>query len=134
MQHQRVEPPARLRGLDAARRFFAGSFSDPDRAREELLVAHLDGDTRCVHLARYDGGEAMVAMPVKAILADALAHGSHGVVLAHNHPGGDPVPSKDDCRATRLLVTAAQAIDVTVVDHLVFAGRECSSFRRMGLL
>jgi DNA repair protein RadC len=55
-------------------------------------------------------------------------------VLAHNHPSGDPRPSESDCGATRRLVAAAEALDCTVLDHLVFAGAHCTSLRRMGLL
>jgi DNA repair protein RadC len=61
-------------------------------------------------------------------------HGSAGIVRAHNHPSGDPSPSDSDCRSTRRLATAARALDCTILDHLVFAGEQCTSFRRMGLL
>ena len=59
---------------------------------------------------------------------------SAGIVLAHNHPSGDARPSDSDCRATRRLATAAEALDCTLVDHLIFAGDDCTSLRRMGLL
>lgn len=134
MDYQRPQTAARLCGTDAARRFFADCFGNVDSRHETLLVAHVDADTNCLHLARYDGCAGTVDLPVRAIIADALVHGSHGLVLAHSHPSGDPAPSSDDCRATRRLATAAEAIDVAVVDHLVFGGGQCSSFRRMGLL
>ncbi len=55
-------------------------------------------------------------------------------MLAHNHPSGDPTPSSGDKRATGQLAAAAEALDCTVLDHLVFGGDECTSFRQMGLL
>jgi DNA repair protein RadC len=55
-------------------------------------------------------------------------------VLAHNHPSGDPRPSQSDLRSTRRLATAAEALDCTILDHLVFAGAECTSLRRLGYL
>ena len=73
-------------------------------------------------------------MPVREIIVDAARLGSTGLVLAHNHPGGDARPSKADCRATRKLARAAEALDLAVLDHLIFAGQDCSSMRRMGLL
>lgn len=73
-------------------------------------------------------------MPVKQIIVDAARLGSAALVLAHNHPGGDARPSSADCRATRKLARAAEALDVAVLDHLIFAGGDCSSMRRMGLL
>ena len=60
--------------------------------------------------------------PLRQIIVDAAEHGSAGIVLAHNHPSGDATPSDSDCRATRRLATAAEALDCAVLDHLVFAG------------
>jgi DNA repair protein RadC len=71
---------------------------------------------------------------MRQIIADAAVHGSAGLVLAHNHPSGDSTPSDPDCRSTRRLAAAAQALDCTVLDHLIFAGGQCTSFRRIGLL
>ena len=134
MRYQRAELPLTIDGLEAARAFFSGCIGDGDPERESLWVAHVDEQARCLHLSRHDGDETGADFPLRAIIADAVEHGSAGLVLAHNHPSGDPTPSAADCRSTRRLATAAEALDCTVVDHLVFAGEECASFRRMGLL
>jgi len=134
MRYQRAELPLKLDGLAAARTFFAGCLADGDPARESLWVAHVDDDARCVHLSCHDGDESGADFPIREIIADAVTHGSAGLVIAHNHPSGDPRPSDSDCRSTRRLATAAEALDCTLVDHLVFGGAECTSFRRMGLL
>lgn len=134
MRYQRPEPPLKLDGLAAARAFFAGCLADSNPARESLLVAHVDDQSRCLHLSRHDGDETGAFFPLRTIIADAAELGSAGIVLAHNHPSGNPQPSDSDCRSTRRLVAAAEAIDCAVLDHLVFAGNECASFRKMGLL
>jgi DNA repair protein RadC len=134
MRYQRAESPALLNGHEAARRFFASCFKTEDRSREQLLVAHVDSAARCIHVEQYDGEFASVGMPVRQIVADAAKFGSAGVVLAHNHPSGDSKPSDADYRATRKLARAGEAIDLAILDHLIFAGRDCSSMRRMGLL
>ena len=134
MRYQRAELPLKLDGLDSARRFFAGCLADSDPTRESLRVAHLDEQARCVHLSRHPGDETGSDFPLKQIVADAATHRSAGIVLAHNHPSGDPRPSDSDCRATRRLASAAEALDCAIVDHLVFAGEECTSFRKLGLL
>jgi DNA repair protein RadC len=136
MKVQLAQAPAILAGHDAARAFFATCFVGPAAATTETLwVAHLDDHARCIHLGRYaDGQEGAVDLPVRKIIADAARFGSAGVLLAHNHPSGDSTPSAADCRATRTLARAAEAIDLTVVDHLIFAPRQCHSLRRMGLL
>ena len=134
MRFQRAESPALLNGHEAARRFFASCFESEDRRLERLWVAHVDDSARCLHVEHYEGETATVGLPVRRIVADAARLGSSGVVLAHNHPGGNAQPSRADCLATRRLARAGEAIDLTILDHLIFAGRDCSSMRRMGLL
>lgn len=134
MRYQRAEPPLKLDGLATARSFFASCMADSDAARESLWVAHVDDQARCLHLSRHDGDESGAGFPLREIIADAAIHGSAGILLAHNHPSGDPTPSNSDCRATRRLATAAEALDCAILDPLVFAGGECTSFRRLGLL
>jgi DNA repair protein RadC len=134
MRYQRAEHPLKLDGLAAAKAFFAGCFADEDSKRESLWVAHVDRQARCLHLTRHDGDETGATFPLRDIIVDAAKHGSAGIVLAHNHPSGDSTPSASDCRATRRLASAAEAIDCTVLDHLVFAGNACASFRKLGLL
>lgn len=134
MRYQRAESPLRLDGLEAAKRFFAGCFADSDPAVERLLVAHLDNQARCLHLSHYDGDETSAAFPLRQIVADAVIHDSAGLVLAHNHPSGNPMPSESDLNATRRLATVVQALDCAILDHLIFAGTQCTSFRKLGLL
>jgi DNA repair protein RadC len=134
MRYQRAEYPLKLDGLAAARAFFAGCIADSDPSRESLWVAHVDDEARCLHVSRHDGDETGIDFPIRQIMADAAVHGSTGMVLAHNHPSGDPRPSESDCRATRRLATAAEALDCTVLDHLVFGGAKCASLRRLGYL
>ncbi|MEA3081054.1 MAG: repair protein RadC [Sphingomonadales bacterium] len=134
MRYQRAELPLKLDGLAAARSFFAGCIADSDQSRENLWAAHVDDEARCVHVSSHEGDEISTAFPLRTIIADAAVHRSAGILLAHNHPSGDPTPSEDDCRATRRLATAAEALDCTVLDHLVFAGGHCTSLRQLGYL
>ena len=134
MHYQRAERPLRLDGEAAARAFFASCFRGLDPALERLWVAHVDVEARCLHVGHYDGEATGCDFPLKTIIGDAVRHGSAGIVLAHNHPSGDPRPSIADCRATRRLASAAEALDCTILDHLIFAGDRFSSLRRLGYL
>ncbi|MEO6255586.1 MAG: JAB domain-containing protein [Sphingomicrobium sp.] len=124
----------KLDGLPAARKFFAGCMAESGPDRETLWVAHLDREARCIHLTPHLGDSCGAVFPLHAIIADAVIHGSAAIVLAHNHPSGDATPSAADCRATRRLASAAEALDCAVIDHLVFAGSDCTSLRNLGLL
>jgi DNA repair protein RadC len=134
MFHQRAESPLRLNGLEQARRFFAGCLAEADPEREHLWVAHVDDDARCLHVTRHDGHADGAELPIRAIVADAARHGSRGLILAHNHPSGDANPSAADRHITRRLALVGEAMDVTILDHLVLAGSDCRSMRQMGLL
>ena len=134
MRYQRAEHPLKLDGLASARAFFGGCFAESDPNRESLWVAHVDEEAHCLHVSHHEGDEGGAAFPLRDIIADAAEHRSAGIILAHNHPSGDPNPSDSDCRATRRLASAAEALDCTVIDHLIHAGDEWTSFRRIGLL
>ena len=134
MRHQRAELPLKLDGLAAARAFFAGCFAESNPALERLWVAHLDRHSNCLRLSEHDGDSAGTHFPLRSIIADAALHGTAGLVLAHNHPSGDPTPSAADRRATIRLACAAEALDCAVLDHLIFGGDRFASFRQLGLL
>jgi DNA repair protein RadC len=134
MFHQRAESPLRLNGIDSARRFFADCLAETDDRTEHLWVAHVDDQARCIHLSRHDGDDGGARLPLRQVIADAAIHGSAGLIIAHNHPSGDPTPSASDRQLTRRLALAGEAVDLAVIDHLVIAGKQCRSMREMGLL
>lgn len=134
MEPQRAEPSLKLTGLTAARNFFAGCMSQGNPLVESLWVAHLDDQARCLHLSCHGGNATSVLFPLRSIIADAAAHRSAALVLAHNHPSGDPTPSAHDCAITKQLACAAEALDCRVLDHLIYGHGTVKSFQQMGLL
>lgn len=70
-----------------------------------------------------------VDVPIRAIVADALALDATQVVIAHNHPSGDVEPSDDDLRFTRRLFATLEAVGVRLADHIVVSATACLSFR-----
>lgn len=101
---------------------------------ERLVVVHLDAERRLIRTTEVEGCEVEVAMPIRLIVAAALDCDARGLILAHNHPSGDPEPSDADRLATRRLAEVAAPLGIVLHDHLIFAGGECSSFRTLGLL
>jgi DNA repair protein RadC len=134
VRYQRVESPQKLDGPEAARDFFSGCFADQDSGRESLWVAHLDEEARCVQLTRHEGDRTGIEFPLRKIIVDAARNNSAAILLAHNHPSGDPTPSQSDMRATRELATAARALGCEIADHLVFGSGDCTSLRALGYL
>ncbi|HST35694.1 MAG TPA: JAB domain-containing protein [Allosphingosinicella sp.] len=101
---------------------------------EKLAVLYLDAERRMLGLEEYPGQTDEAALPFRRMFASALRRDAVGMVIAHNHPSGDPRPSEADIEATRRLAAAGAALDIILHDHLIFAGGECRSFRELGLL
>jgi DNA repair protein RadC len=80
------------------------------------------------------GSECSAPMSVTELLRDAVTCGAAALIVAHNHPGGDPAPSLQDVRATRKLAEGADALGIRLLDHIVMASGGWTSFRLMGLL
>jgi DNA repair protein RadC len=105
------------------------------RAREHLWSAALDPRGGVLAMRRGGPGDACSAsLPVGPLLREALACGAWGLIVAHNHPAGEAVPSPQDIRATRRLAEGAGALGLHLLDHVVVARGEWASFRLLGLL
>jgi DNA repair protein RadC len=73
-------------------------------------------------------------MAPREVYRDALLANAAALVLAHNHPSGDPEPSRDDELLTRRLVRAGELVGVDLLDHLVVGGDRWISLARTGHL
>ena len=70
----------------------------------------------------------------REVVKRALELGASALILVHNHPSGDPTPSKADIEMTREIQKAASALGVTIHDHLVIGAAGHASFKSLGLL
>jgi DNA repair protein RadC len=74
------------------------------------------------------------------VFKEAIRSASAAMVLAHNHPSGDPNPSAEDVRITKQLVEAGRIVDIHVLDHVVLGrqsgggGADFFSFREAGIV
>ena len=100
--------------------------------RERCVSALLDTKHRLLRVALVSVGSIdHTFMAPREIFRDALLANASAIVVAHNHPSGDPEPSRDDAAVTRRLSRAGELVGVRVLDHLVIgAGRWVSLARR----
>jgi DNA repair protein RadC len=101
---------------------------------ECLRLAHLDRGGALIALTGRSGGHDALPLSLNRIVREAFAHDSRRLLVAHNHPSGDPTPSHSDRIATRRLAELLRLLGIELVDHLVFARGGVSSFRQLGLL
>jgi DNA repair protein RadC len=82
----------------------------------------------------YRGTLDRAVVEPREILRRALIGRAAGVILYHNHPSGDPTPSREDREFTRRLAAASEAVGVRLLDHIVVGREGCVSFREAGLM
>jgi DNA repair protein RadC len=103
--------------------------------REHCLAVELDTKHRVLRVATVSIGSIdHTFMTPHGIFREAVMGNAAAVILAHNHPSGDPEPSRDDERVTRRLVEAGRLLGVEVLDHLVVGGGSWVSLARRGLV
>jgi DNA repair protein RadC len=102
--------------------------------REELRVVLLD--TRNGVLATptvYRGNVSVALVRIGELFRDAVRLHAARLILAHNHPSGDPTPSPDDLHMTAEAVAAGRLLDIAVLDHLVIGHGTFVSLRDRGV-
>lgn len=102
---------------------------------EQFRVLLLDRKNRLIDDALMAEG-TIDHTPVypREIVKRALETGASSIILVHNHPSGDPTPSRADIDMTKAIAAAAKPLGVTVHDHLVIGRAGHASFRELGLL
>jgi len=102
--------------------------------REQLVVALLNRKQRLMECVTtlYAGSVSGTPVRVAELFTEAIKRQAPAIVLAHNHPSGDPTPSADDIRTTREAAHAGRLLGIEVVDHLVFGAGRWVSLRRIG--
>ena len=105
------------------------------RRREIFEIALLNTAHRLVGTKVVTVGTLNLALVhPRDVFREAIAMDAAGVVVVHNHPGGDPAPSEEDVALTRQLVRAGEAVGIPVLDHIILGARTYFSFadsRRM---
>lgn len=103
--------------------------------RERCLALLLDTKHRLITPATVSVGSVdHTFMSPREVYRDALLANAAAIVVAHNHPSGDPEPSRDDELVTRRLTAAGQVVGVDLLDHLVVGGDGWVSLARRGAL
>ena len=101
---------------------------------EELWVVNLDTRNRIMSMiALYKGSVNSSQVRVGEVFHQAVLDNSPGIIVAHNHPSGDPTPSPDDVAITRAIVNAGKLLDIEVLDHLVLGREHNVSLKERGL-
>ncbi len=106
-----------------------------DETREHFLALLLNVKKHVLSLAVISIGtlDASIACP-REVFRKAVAVSAASVVLLHNHPSGDPNPSREDISVTKELIKSGEILDINVDDHIIIGDNRYISMREMGLM
>jgi len=104
-------------------------------AREQFRVIFLDSKNRVIaDEIQQTGTVNHTPLYPREVVRRAVALDATALVLVHNHPSGDPQPSRADIDMTRQVVEAARGLGISVHDHLIVGREATASFKELGLL
>ena len=101
-----------------------------EKEKEVFLVSFLDAKNKIIETRQFsEGMVSKVVVPLRDILEQALRNHCTGIILAHNHPSGDPMPSPEDIDLTERMVNVFVPLQINVLDHIVVGDKDCVSIR-----
>lgn len=105
-----------------------------DLAQEELRVMVLDNRNRILKTPTiYKGSANASLIRLAEIFRPAIELHAPAIIVAHNHPSGDPAPSPEDVQVTREMVRAGELLDIKVLDHVIIGAGRFVSLKERGL-
>ncbi|MGL4361962.1 MAG: RadC family protein [Cellulosilyticaceae bacterium] len=115
----------------------AGMFMETLRheKNEKFMVAYLDVKCRLINYEMVSQGSltASIVHP-REVFKGAINKSAYGIIAIHNHPSGDPTPSKEDILITKRLSEAGEILGIKLLDHIVIGDRLFISLKEKGYL
>ena len=131
MEHESIDLE-KIQSPDQAAQLILYEMSALDQ--EELWVILLNTRNHVMVIESiYRGSLNSSQVRVGELFKSAIRRNAASIIVAHNHPSGDPTPSPDDVAVTRAIVEAGKLLDVDVLDHLVIGNGKFVSLKQRGL-
>ena len=104
------------------------------KRKEHFLTLLLDTRNQVIKVAEVSVGslDTSIVHP-REVFREAISASAASVILAHNHPSGDPEASEDDIRITKRLAEAGEIVGIDVLDHIIIGDKNFLSLKREGL-
>ena len=139
--------------LEAARQVIdqkirrGASFTSPSEVKDylkaklsgyerEVFAVMLMDSRHCLieYVELFQGTIDQAAVYPREVVKLAMQHNAAAMIISHNHPSGNPDPSRADEMLTKRLQDALALVDVRVLDHIIVAGNDTASFAERGLI
>ena len=127
----KVRDIQKINSSDDAKQFFIPRFYG--KVREEVQLVLLDDKMNIIKWVKiYEGSVNSANVPIRKIVEIAIENRATNVIIAHNHPTGLILPSKDDLRATAKVREALALVDIKLLDHVIVSDNEAASLKDSG--
>jgi DNA repair protein RadC len=109
-----------------------GEMSFLDQEHLRVLLVNVRNQVMAISPV-YQGSVNTAQVRIAELFREAVRQNAPSVILVHNHPSGDPAPSKDDVAVTKLAAQAGEIMQVEVLDHVIIGERRFASMKQLGL-
>ena len=133
MVHADLEARENLSSTDAVVAYFRTKLRGAEREEFHLLFLDKKNGLLAAEKAQEGTVDHTPVYP-REVLRRAIELGASAIVMVHNHPTGDPTPSRADIMMTAKIVEALAPMGITVHDHLVLGGNNFTSLRAEGFM
>lgn len=129
----RTHRPQAIETSDAAAELIRPHLED--KKKEHFVALLLDNRHRVIRLSPIAVGSLSASLVhPRELFKEAIAASAAAVIVAHNHPSGDPEPSAHDCALTKRLVQAGKLLGIEVLDHLIVGADRTVSLKVLGVI
>ncbi|MCH8275103.1 MAG: DNA repair protein RadC [Armatimonadetes bacterium] len=104
-----------------------------DERKEHFCAVLLDAKNRVLKSTTVHIGTVSASVVgVREFFREAVREGAASIIAVHNHPSGDPTPSKEDLTVTKALAEAGRVLEIPLLDHVIIGENDFRSLQRMG--
>lgn len=111
-------PQRRIRMAKDAVGLFQAFLQESDREQFFVICMNIKNEPTAIHTVSVGSLDASIVHP-REVFKTAILANSASVIVAHNHPSGDPTPSQPDLEVTKRLQEAGELLGITVLDHII---------------
>lgn len=123
----------KIRSSEDVSRLLMHKFKEYETEYFVTLLMNTKNEVLKIHEVSHGGIDGTEAMP-RDVLRKAVRESAAAIIVAHNHPSGDPEPSRADIALTKRLADAAQIVGIALLDHVVFGDGRHVSLKERGLM
>lgn len=115
--------------------FFRDTLGMHGFAMEQVWTLFLDAKHKIIGCEQTSkGGLSGAALSPRDLIKSAILMNAAAIIIAHNHPSGDPNPSPEDISTTKKIIKACDLMGIPLLDHIVVGDNRCISMKQQGII